>query len=360
MYRIRGTVLPGGELREVFVAGGRFTFEPVEGAATLLEDAVLLPGLVDVHAHLALSSPAPSGASARERAEASARAQLDAGVLAVREPGSPDRASVGIGPELGLPRTTSAGHFLAPPARYFPGLAREVHDDELPDAAEEEMRASGAWAKVVGDSPIPGPGVTRTFGAAALAEAAARVHAAGGRIAIHCALPDVIQDAIDAGFDSLEHGSFLQLDQVAAAAERGVAWVPTRSIETAIRGMVRGAGAPPEVVRDFEQRLDRQPEALRAAAAAGITILAGTDAGMGPHGMIRHEVELLLAAGLPPEISIGAASWTARTWLGLPGIEEGAPADLVAFRSDPREDPAALADPALVILDGTLVRDPRG
>ena len=60
-------------------------------------------------------------------------------------------------------------------------------DDDLPDAAAEEARASGAWAKVIGDTPVPGPGLSRTFSAAALAEAAARVHAVGGRIAIHCA-----------------------------------------------------------------------------------------------------------------------------------------------------------------------------
>ena len=64
-------------------------------------------------------------------------------------------------------------------------------------------------------------------------------------------------------------------------------------------------------------------------------MLAGTDAGMGPHGLIRHEVELMIAAGLDAQTALGAASWTARRWLGLPGIEEGAPADLVAFREDP-------------------------
>jgi imidazolonepropionase-like amidohydrolase len=108
----------------------------------------------------------------------------------------------------------------------------------------------------------------------------------------------------------------------------------------------------------MEGRLDRQPEVLQLAVEAGITILAGTAAGMGPHGSIRHEIELLLGAGLSSEVALGAGSWTARTFLGLPGIEEGAPADLVAFREDPREDLSVLADPVLVILDGRLVRDP--
>lgn len=68
---------------------------------------------------------------------------------------------------------------------------------------------------------------------------------------------------------------------------------------------------------------------------------------------------MLAGAGLTPEAAIGAASWDARRFLGLPLIEEGAPADLVAFRSDPRERLDELAHPALIILDGTVVH-PRG
>jgi imidazolonepropionase-like amidohydrolase len=75
--------------------------------------------------------------------------------------------------------------------------------------------------------------------------------------------------------------------------------------------------------------------------------------------MIRGEVQLLLESGLAPEIALGAASWTARSWLGLPGIEEGAPADLVAYRDNPLEDTAALANPTLLLLDGLLVLDRR-
>ena len=229
-YRIHGTVLPDGDRRELFFVEDRFSAEPVDGATTLLEDAWLLPGLVDVHAHLQLASPAPDDASPREKVLSSGRAQLDAGVCAVREPGSPDHESAGLGPADGMPRMFTAGRFLAPPGRYVPGLAREVPDDALPDAAVEELRAGGGtWAKVIGDFPVPEQDFVRTYSRDALAEAAARVHAAGGRIALHCTVPEVVQDAIDAGFDSLEHATFLQLDQVAGAARSGAAWVPTRT-----------------------------------------------------------------------------------------------------------------------------------
>jgi imidazolonepropionase-like amidohydrolase len=356
-YRIHGTILPDGDVREVFVRDGRFTFDPVGGAETLLDDAVLLPGLVDAHAHLALASPLQEGSS-REMAEASARAHLEAGVLVVREPGGPDDASTGIGPAAGLPRVMAAGRFLAPPGMYFPGLAHEVAEDALPDAAAEEFAAGSGWAKVIGDSPLPGS-IARTYAGQALAAASDRIHHLGGRIAIHAMDPHVIQDAIEAGFDTIEHGTGFQPDQLAEAARRGVAWVPTRTIEEGVRSMMTGLGFATAESERVEGFFRRQPDVLRAAADAGVTILAGTDAGMVPHGIVRHEVRLLMDAGLPPSVALGAASWTARAFLGLPGIDEGAPADLVAFRDDPREDPGVLEEPVIVVLDGVLVRDAR-
>jgi imidazolonepropionase-like amidohydrolase len=362
-YRLEGRLLPAEDRRELYVVDGALTFLPVDASEpveSLLEDAWLVPGLCDVHAHLALASPAGDSATPTDRVEASARAHLDAGVLAIREPGGPDYSSKEIGPARGLPRTITAGRFLAPPGRYFPGLAREVSDDQLPDAVVEELAAGGgAWAKLIGDTPLGADRLTRTYSDDALAEAARRVHAAGGRLAIHCSIPEVIQAAIECGIDSLEHGSFLQSDQVAAAAAGDVTWVPTLSIEDGIRAMVRELGFNRTAVSQVEDGLGRQPEVLREAAAAGVRILAGTDAGMGPHGMIRGEVQRLLAAGLSPEVALGAASWTARSWLGLPGLEEGAPADLVAYRDDPRQDPGVLAEPILVMLDGRVVADRR-
>lgn len=347
VWHLRGLVLPDGIERDVYVVGGRLTFEmPDVPTTTLATDVYLLPGLVDVHAHLALFSPAGDTAPSEERVRASAGAHLEAGVLAVREPGSPDHSSRGLGPSEGLPRVTTAGRFLAPPGRYFPGLAREVTDEELPDAAVEEHESSGAWVKLIGDTPFPGPGITTTFGAEAVAETVRRVHERGGRVAIHCSLPEVVDAALAAGVDSLEHATFVQSDQVAALAVSGAAWVPTCSINDAIRQLAPSQAA----------LIDRQADAIALAAEAGVPILAGTDAGMGPHGMVRHEIELLCTAGLSPTVALGAGSWTARLFLGLPGIEAGAPADLTAYRTDPRADLGVLAEPAVVVLDGTAVR----
>jgi imidazolonepropionase-like amidohydrolase len=77
---------------------------------------------------------------------------------------------------------------------------------------------------------------------------------------------------------------------------------------------------------------------------------------MVPHGQVATEIGMLRAAGLTPTQALGAGSWVARSYLGLPGIEEGAPADLVAFPDDPRVDVEVLRRPDFVMLDGRRVR----
>jgi hypothetical protein len=95
---VRGVLLPDGVERDLFVVDGKFSLDPVADARTVLDGGWVVPGLVDVHAHLELASPAPPGTSPQQAARASAQAQLAAGVLALREPGGPARASTGIGP----------------------------------------------------------------------------------------------------------------------------------------------------------------------------------------------------------------------------------------------------------------------
>jgi imidazolonepropionase-like amidohydrolase len=84
-----------------------------------------------------------------------------------------------------------------------------------------------------------------------------------------------------------------------------------------------------------------------------VTILAGTD--FRPHGTIAAEVRHLAAGGLSPEAALGAACWTARDFLGLPGLGDGAPADFVVYDRDPVADLHVLDHPACVVLGGRLI-----
>ncbi|TCJ23638.1 amidohydrolase family protein [Nocardioides jejuensis] len=348
-WHIRGIVLPEAVERDVYVADGLLTFTPIDGAETVATDVWLLPGLVDVHAHLALASPARNAHSPREAIEASLHAHLDAGVLALREPGSPVRDAAGLGPAEGFPRVATAGRFLAPPGGYFPGLAREVGADELPVAALEELAAGTGWVKLIGDSPFPGPGIARTYPDDAVAETVRQVHAAGGRVAMHCTLAEVVEMAIAVGIDSVEHGTFLEPGQIHAFAASQTAWVPTMSIDGLLGDFVSA---------DQARCISAHGDVVAAAHEAGVRVLAGTDAGMVAHGLVRHEVQLLARAGMPADAALGAGSWAAREFLGLPGIADGALADLTGYRDDPRDRLDVLADPALVVLDGRVIRRP--
>src|SRR5437016_4272198 len=86
---IHGHVLPEDKEQDIYVVNGHITFQKVKDAKTMVKDGYILPGLVDSHAHLSLASPAGDEASSEERVRASAKEHLHAGVLAIREPGSP-------------------------------------------------------------------------------------------------------------------------------------------------------------------------------------------------------------------------------------------------------------------------------
>ena len=67
-------------------------------------------------------------------------------------------------------------------------------------------------------------------------------------------------------------------------------------------------------------------------------------------GSIPREVALLAELGLPPRAALAAASTSARRFLGFTSLDEGEPADLVSYGGDPRDDPAALGQPAAIFI----------
>jgi imidazolonepropionase-like amidohydrolase len=97
-------------------------------------------------------------------------------------------------------------------------------------------------------------------------------------------------------------------------------------------------------------------ERVRTAFEAGLPVYAGTDAGGSlPHGLVRDEIRALVGAGIPQPDVLAQASWRGREWLGLPGLVEGAPADLVVYDSDPRSDLSAIFAPRRTVLRGVVV-----
>ncbi len=99
--------------------------------------------------------------------------------------------------------------------------------------------------------------------------------------------------------------------------------------------------------------LEAHRAALTLAAELGVTLLTGTDES--DHGGAPEEAAALVRYGVPEPVAVTAATSGARAYFGLPGLEPGAPADLVTFDRDPRADIAVLAAPAAVVAGGQLV-----
>jgi len=348
-------VLPDGEERDLYVAGGRLTYEPVRGAETVAGGGWVLPGLVDVHCHVGIS---PDGAVADEATlVAQAHTDRDAGALLIRDCGAPvDTRPLAERPDL--PRIVRAGQHLARPKRYLRDIGVEVEPEELPAAAEQQARYGGGWVKLVGDWIDRDVGdLAPLWPADALAAAVARAHAAGARVAVHVFGAEALPDLLAAGVDSIEHGTGLSDALLGVMARQGTALVPTLINVDNFPRIADGAAKYPAYAERMRRLHGTARQRLRAAYEAGIPIYAGSDAGGGvEHGRVAEEIRALHAAGLPAGVALAAGSWAARSWLGLPGLVEGAPADLTVYPADPRTDLGVLARPSRIVLRGRVVR----
>jgi len=181
-------------------------------------------------------------------------------------------------------------------------------------------------------------------------------HDAGARVTAHCFSEDSLPDLIAAGIDGIEHACGLTYDTTLAAAERGVAVVPTL-VNIATFPAIADAGKAkfPLYAAHMRELHARRYATVRDAYDEGVPIYVGTDAGGSlPHGLVAAEVAELVAAGLPRLAALDAACWGARVWLRRPGLVEGESADLVVYPDDPRDDVGVLAQPRAVVLRGQV------
>jgi imidazolonepropionase-like amidohydrolase len=348
---VQGVSLPSRKPVEVWTDCGRISRSPVPGARTIAGAGFVLPGLVDVHSHPGAPEPGQPLDEAVLRADL--LAHRDAGVTAVRVAGAPGRLPGWVCEDAELPRVISAGPWLSTPGLFFPGWGREVAEAELPDAAAEEASAGDGWVKLRGDWIVDEETVAepRLLPAGVLAAAVRRVHQAGGRVAIHALHEITCRRAVEAGVDSLEHGMWLDHDLLPRMAVQGIALVPTYTPWAGQMDEILALQPPAR--QWFLDGYARLGPLTVAAHAAGVAVLAGTD--FRPHGTIAAEVRHLATGGMAPEAALGAACWTAREFLGLPGLDDGAPADFVVFDRDPVADLHVLDHPAHVVLGGRLV-----
>ncbi|MFF4271365.1 amidohydrolase family protein [Streptomyces sp. NPDC001536] len=357
VLHVKGRVLVGPEdvRDELWVVDGRVTYDrPLAAQDIRTVEGWTLPGLVDAHCHVGLG---PHGPVPQDVAEQQALTDRAAGTLLIRDAGSPSDTRWTDARE-DLPKIIRAGRHIARTRRYIRGYAHEIEPEDLVAYVAQEARRGDGWVKLVGDwidreVGDLAPSWPRDAAKAAIAEA----HRLGARVTAHCFAESSLRDLVESGIDCIEHATGLTDDLIPLFAERGVAIVPTLvNIATFPKLAEGGESKFPRWSAHIRRLHERRYDTVRSAYDAGIPVYVGTDAGGTlPHGLVAAEVAELAKAGIPPVEALAATTWAARAWLGRPGLEEGAMADLVVYDEDPRADVRVLAAPRRIVLNGRII-----
>ncbi|NMN99718.1 amidohydrolase family protein [Gordonia sp. TBRC 11910] len=340
-----------GERLDLWVHDGIIAREPVPGAVTVVDDAWLIPGLVDAHNHVGI---APGLGVTVEQARVSAYADARAGTLLIREVGSPlDTHPLDADPLC--PRFIRSGKHIARTKRYLRDYGIDLDDpDELAAEVTRQAADGDGWVKIVGDW------IDRDLGDLAplwtstqLRAAVAAAHDAGVKITAHVFGTDALDDLIDAGVDCIEHGTGLRPDHLDKLVERSIALVPTMIQVDNFPAIAAGADRFPTYRANMLALHDNASEVFAAAREAGVAMFAGTDAGgFVEHGRIVDEIEAMAALGFGPREALWQASVAPRQWLGAGLLDDGDRADFLVLDADPTVDPSTLRRPKAVVSSG--------
>jgi imidazolonepropionase-like amidohydrolase len=360
-----------------------------------LPDLMVLPGLVDCHAHLVGEEDSGhgytelltrTGAQEAMTGVRNARATLLAGFTSVRDVGT-YRAFVDVALRDAIdagwtpgPRMMVAGAYvgctggggdisgLAPDAeRLVPDELRVGVVDTVDDVRRAVRRilyggadlvkliATGA---VMSDNGNPGvPELTEDQIRTAVEEAA--LH--GAHVAAHAHGAEGIKRAIRGGVHSIEHGSLMDDEGVAMMAETGTWLVADIYGGDYIDEIGRRDGWKADVLRKNDETTQAQRKVFARCVAAGVRIAYGTDSGIYPHGLNARQLAYHVRHGQTPLEAIRAATVHAAELMGwsdrIGRIEPGRYADLVAVAGDPTQDVTLLEDIPFVMKGGDIVRD---
>jgi imidazolonepropionase-like amidohydrolase len=338
------------------VDGHRF-IEPAPDAAAEIDltGFHVLGGLADCHVHLAVDDLSQVQRPGEiEGIRRRAFAHLDHGVFLVVDKGWRNEAVLTLSqdPPPRRPHLQAAGRIIAGREGYFEGFAVETDDSGLA-AAIGSATFTGGWVKLVGDWPIKGRGPVISFGEEALRRASEIAHAGGARVAIHTMGPDTPGLAVRAGIDSIEHGLYLTVEDIAGLGQRHGAWVPTIGN---VREVMATLGSGSSGARILGEGLENVRRVLPLAIEAGVTVLAGTDLGL-PHGEVASEAAFLASYGLGDGEAVTAASHAAYRYLGISYLTPGASADVVVFDGDPGTEVTMLQHPVAAMRAGRVIFD---
>ncbi|MFE6026739.1 amidohydrolase family protein [Streptomyces niveus] len=365
-----GVIATAGPAREVCAAAGD------DVPVTAFPDSTLLPGLIDTHVHLVFdASPDPVSAlrAADDRTLLLAMARragqlLDSGVTTARDLG--DRGQLGAvlreavaarvvpGPRLltsGAPLTVTGGHCW-----YLGGQADS--EQEIRRVVRANLAAGASWVKVMasGGTFTPGgpPPWSSQFSRSELAVAVAEARRFGRRVAVHAHGTQAVEDALSVGVDTLEHCSFAT-SEGAATDPRAAELAPLLARSgTAVCPTLSGALYDARQGSAMKKVVDRVLELVLRLHRQGVSLIAGTDAGMPGSRFDRfgEGLEWFGHAGLSTTAVLETATVNAAAALGLSDrtgrIAPGLDADLLVVDGDPHTDLSVLRRPRFVVAQG--------
>ena len=381
----------------VVVVDGRIRAVLAQGDAAIPKDAgridlsgqTLLPGLVDMHVHLA-SDATIDGYRELDYTDAfwvavgvaNARAMLEAGFTTVRNVGSRGYADVGIkqavdagyvpGPRI-VPATyalgSTGGHCDGTeglPPSFAPVATPSVADG--PEGFRKLVRTVHKYGAEVIKICATGGVLSRTDAPGAqqmsfeeIKAAVDEAHRLGLKVAAHAHGLSGINDCLRAGCDTIEHASLANEESFALAKAHGAWFSMDIYDDDYILAEGRKNGMFEESLAKERAIGLKQRQTFRAAYAAGVKMIFGTDnGGVFTAGQNALQFATMVQWGMPPLEAIRAATRNAAQALGREGdvgaIEVGRYGDFVAVQGDPLQDVRLLEHPTAVIKGGERVK----